>query len=162
RATAKLMESYPLTVGAGFSTREFRVSSTPTIETRDGVAFEVDFELGDFRRKGLHLFGEVTTGRNLAIADGVDNENFLAAQGIATWFAPLENARVEGWELAGRLSWGDPRRGIEDDEAMLLTPGVNLYFSGRNRIMLNWDVLMPTGSAFSTEHVVRAQAQVYF
>jgi hypothetical protein len=29
-------------------------------------------------------------------------------------------------------------------------------------LMLNWDLYVPAGASFKTEHSVRAQAQVYF
>jgi hypothetical protein len=42
-----------------------------------------------------------------------------------------------------RVSWGDPDGAVEGDEGVLLTPGFNVYFAGRNRLMLNWDVFVP-------------------
>lgn len=157
RATFRVLTSIPLTVGAGISTREHRVTSTPVILTVDGTAYELDFELGDFRRKGIHLLGEATTGTNLAA-----DETFRAAQLIAAWFQPVEEARIEGWEIAGRVSWGNPDDSAEGDEGTLFTPGFNVYFTGRNRLMLNWDVYLPGGANFHREHALRAQAQVYF
>lgn len=157
RGTFRVMTTTPLTVGAGISTREHRVTSTPTILTVDGTAYELDFELGAFRRKGIHLLGEATSGTNLAV-----DETFRAAQFIAAWFQPVEDARIEGWEVAGRVSWGDPNRAAAGDEGVLWTPGVNVYFSGRNRLMFNWDVYVPRGDNFQTEHALRAQAQIYF
>jgi hypothetical protein len=162
RATLRVLKSAPIVLGAGVSTREFRVTSTPNIRTRAGTALEGDLEFGDFRKKGLHVIAEVTTGRNLAVADSLDHRNFLAGQAVAAWFVPVANRRVEGWELAGRVSWGDPRTGFAGDEGTLYTPGVNVYFSGRNRLMLNLDVYVPGGSQFSTQSVIRSQAQIFF
>ena len=88
--------------------------------------------------------------------------NFFAGQAIAAVFTPVSGHRIEGWEVAGRVGYGNPRRGIIGDEAWLLTPGVNMYFSGRNRLMLNLDVYVPTGAGFTTEYVVRSQAQIYY
>jgi hypothetical protein len=45
---------------------------------------------------------------------------------------------------------------------MLLTPGLNLHFHGRNQLMLNWDWYLPQGDVFDTHHALRAQAQLYF
>ncbi|MEX2281704.1 MAG: porin [Gemmatimonadota bacterium] len=157
RATYKLLESTPLTFGAGVSTREIRLTSNPTIQTRDGTAFEIDLELGDFRRKGLHIQAEATTGTNLAV-----DETFKAAQLVAGWFQPVSGKKFEGWELAGRASWGDPIDDLDGDEGLLVTPGFNIYFTGRNRFMVNWDVYMPRGGTFENLHAFRAQAQVYF
>ena len=157
RATYRLMESTPLTIGAGFSTREIRLTNNPTIQNRDGVAYEVDLELGDFRRKGLHIQAEATTGTNLAV-----DQTFKAAQLVTAWFQPVTGQKFEGWELAGRISYGDPIDDLDGDEGLLLTPGFNIYFTGRNRFMLNWDVYMPRGDNFENLHAFRAQAQVYF
>lgn len=169
RATVRPSSARPLVLGAALSTRELRLQTVqPTataagrIVKRDGAAYEVDLTWGDFRRPGLWLLAEATTGRNLAVSDSADNRNFRAAQAVASWFFPLSHERVEGWELAGRVSWGDPRSGLDGDEGLLLTPGLNLYFSGRNRVMLNWDVFNPSSNVFSTEHALRTQAQVYF
>ncbi|HEY0672245.1 MAG TPA: porin [Longimicrobiales bacterium] len=157
RLTYKLPLSIPATIGAGVSHREFRTSSTPTITTRGGTAFEADLEVGAFRRKGLHLLAEVALGDNLQAPD----DEFLGAQGILSFFQPLDGQKIEGLELAGRASYGDPRRDIEGDSGLLLTPGINLYFFGRNRLMFNWDVFN-AGDRFETENALRAQAQLYF
>ena len=157
RLTYRLPVGIPFTVGAGVSTREFRLRQVPSIQTRNGTAYEVDFELGDFRRAGIHLLGEATTGTNLSL-----DEKFRAAQLVAAWFQPVANKKIEGLEIAGRASYGDPRTTVAGDEAVLLTPGINVYFSGRNRLMLNWDVYMPRGENFQTTHALRVQAQIYF
>jgi hypothetical protein len=144
----------PIAVGAGVSYHEFATASAaPAV---DGTAFEVDFELGDFRRDGLHVIAEATTGDNMAT-----DESFLAAQAMASWFRPTRG-RVEGIEPLLRLGWGDPDREVDGDAAMLLTPGVSLYFAGRTRLQLNWDFFVPQGDRFETQHALRAQAQLAF
>lgn len=157
RLSYRLPTELPVTLGGGVSYREFRVTNTPAIQTEDGTAFEADIEIGAFRREGLHLLGEVVLGDNLQDPD----DQFLGAQAILAYFHPLEGKKLEGLEFAGRASYGDPRRDIDDDEGLLLTPGVNLYFFGRNRLMLNWDVFT-TSDRFETESSLRAQAQFYF
>jgi hypothetical protein len=116
----------------------------------------VDLELGAFRRDGLHVIAEAVAGDNIPV-----EESFLAAQAMLSWFRPTRG-RVEGIEPLFRVSWGDPNREVEDDAAMLLTPGVNLYFGGRNRLQLNWDFFVPQGDRFETHHALRAQAQMAF
>jgi Phosphate-selective porin O and P len=164
RLTLLAARTAPLTLGAAVMSREFLVRLTPNIVTRGGVAYEADLEYGDFRKPGLHVLAEGTYGRNLGIPDTLQlgGKNFVAAQLVAAWFGPVTNRRIEGWELAGRVSWGNPRIDIDGDAAILLTPGFNVYFSGRNRFMVNLDVYAPTGSEFSTEYVVRSQAQIWF
>lgn len=157
RATLQLAKTKPLVVGVAASRRAFRPLATSR-DTRDGVAFEADLELGAFRRPGVHVLAEVSGGDNLA----VDGSTFFGAQGVVSWFQPITHTRVEGWEIAGRASWGDPRDNVEGDAGLLLTPGINLYFSGRNRLMLNWDVFLSESDRFREENALRAQAQIYF
>lgn len=156
RLTFKLPTSFPVTLGSAASYREFRLTNRPAIETADGIAYELDLELGAFRRSGVHLLGEVAVGDNLQDP----NANFLGAQGMLTWFAPV-SGKIEGIEFGGRASYGDPRRDINGDEGLLLTPGINVYFAGRNRLMFNWDFFM-TSDRFTNEHALRAQAQLSF
>lgn len=158
RVTWQLPLAYPVTLGSGVSYREYRVASTPAIQTNDGTAYEFDVELGAFRRPGLHLLGEIAFGENLAFAD----EDFLGAQTVLALFHPLAGRRIDGIEVAARASYGDPRRGLDDDAAWLLTPGVNLYFGGRNRLMFNWDLFEPAAPRFKAANALRAQAQLYF
>ena len=158
RLTYKLPIDFPITFGAAISHRDYRVSTRPVIQTNSGTAYEVDAELGAFRRKGIHILGEVAFGDNLAVAD----DDFLGAQAIVAWFQPIENSRVEGFELAGRASYGDPQKNLDDDGGWFFTPGANLYFSGRNRLMLNWDFFNPKAERFDSENAVRVQAQIYF
>jgi len=141
----------PFRLGAGVVRRD-----TPG---EDGWAYEFDAEWGAFRRPGLHLIAETAFGDDLsATSDG----RFTGVQGILSWFTPLTSRRLDGVEFVGRASWGDPNGDAADDEGVLLTPGLNLYVFGRNRIMANWDVYLPAADALETQNAFRAQAQVYF
>jgi hypothetical protein len=146
----------PLTLGAAWSRRELNWPAATAPDTRTGSAVALDAELGGFRR-GLWVLGEVSRGENLA-----SGENFTGAHLVAALFRPTGGARLEGWEPVGRVSWGDPDAGVAGDEGVLLTPGVNLYFAGRNRLMLNWDLYLPSGEAFRAERAVRAQFNLHF
>ena len=157
RATYRFGKSLPITLGAAASHRELRTQNRPAILTVDGTAYEADIEIGAFRRPGIHVLAEVTTGTNL----GVDTANFFGAQAIAAYFVPFADERFEGLELAGRISHGDPSDAVDDDDGLLLTPGINLYFHGRNRLMLNWDFYQAS-ERFSDQNALRAQAQFYF
>jgi hypothetical protein len=146
----------PLHLGVAWSRRELNWPVASSAETRTGNAFAVDAGLGGFRR-GLWLIGEVVRGDNLASGGA-----FTAAQVVGAFFRPTGGARVEGWEPAARVSWGDPDASVAGDEGILLTPGFNLYFAGRNRLMLNWDVYQPTGANFARQHAARAQVNLHF
>jgi len=146
--------SQPLTIGASASYREQPIAAAAS--PVDGTAWEADIELGEFRHAGPHLLAEATTGTN----PGVD-ESFLGAQLMFSFYRPT-TGRVEGLEPAVRLSWGDPDREVNDDAGLLVTPGFNVYLSGRTRLQLGWDVFVPQGDRFDTHHAVRAQAQLVF
>ena len=144
----------PIAIGAGVSYHDI---ATPVAgASADGTALEVDVEVGGFRRAGLHVIAEATAGDNIPV-----EESFAAAQAMLSWFRPTRG-RVEGIEPLFRVSWGDPNREVEEDAAILFTPGVNLYFAGRNRLQLNWDFFVPQGDRFETHHALRAQAQMAF
>jgi hypothetical protein len=156
RVTWRFDAMTPVVVGAAWSRRELNWPSPSATETRAGNAFAVDAEIGGFRR-GLWILAEATTGDNLAT-----QERFTGAHLIASYFVGTGGGRIEGLEPAGRVSWGDPDDTIAGDEGLLLTPGLNIYFAGRNRVMLNWDVFVPNGDAFSTQHAARAQFNLAF
>jgi hypothetical protein len=156
RVAYRLDAGAPLVLGAAWSRRELNWPATASPATRAGNAFALDAELGTFRR-GLWVIAEVTSGDNLAT-----EERFVAAQAIAAWFVATGGMRVEGWEPVARVSWGDPDRTVGGDDGLLLTPGINVYFAGRNRLMLNWDVYMPRGDGMDTHHAARAQVNLQF
>lgn len=157
RLTYKLDTELPITLGGAVSYRETRTATAPALNNATGTAYEADVEVGAFRRPGFRFLGEATTGTNLAV-----DEDFRGAQGIIAYFKPITNDRVEGVEVAGRVSYGDPRTDVDDDEGLLLTPGFNVYFSGRNRLMINWDFYQASGERLSGENALRLQAQFYY
>lgn len=146
----------PLTLGAAWSRRELRWPTDVDADTRTGDAFEVDAELGGLR-EGWWLLAELSSGTNLAT-----EERFLGAQGVLARFFATSGARIEGIEPMARVSFGDPDDSIDGDAGMLVTPGINLYFVGRNRLMFNWDVFVPESDRFDTQHAGRAQINLYF
>lgn len=156
RATYDVDPGLPMRLGAAWSRRELRWPDPAAAETRSGHAFEVDVELGGLR-EGWWLIGELSSGTNLAT-----EERFLGAQGVLARFFGTNGRRIEGVEPMARVSYGDPDDSIDDDAGMLLTPGVNLYFVGRNRLMFNWDVYVPESDRFATQHAGRAQINLYF
>jgi hypothetical protein len=152
RVTYAFQLPSPLTLGAAVTKHERPVSDS----VADGTAFEIDAQLGAPARPGFGLLAEFATGDNL-----VEDATFSAVQALAWYHWPLEG-RVTGAEAVFRFSTGDPSSERTDDRGMLLTPGLNLYFSGRTRFMLNWDVFRSSSEDVDTHHAFRAQAQLYF
>lgn len=156
RATYTVNVGRPLTVGGAWSRRELNFPVATSADTRRGDAFEVDAELGGFRTP-LWIMAQASVGTNLAT-----EEQFRGASAVIASFHATGGKKIEGIEPAARVSWGDPDDTIDGDAGLLLTPGVNLYFFGRNRLMLNWDVFVPQGDRFEKQHAGRAQVNLYF
>lgn len=156
RATYTLPTSYPVTVGVGGSRRDLLVDVEEVTVTEHGTAWEADLEVGAYRRPGVWLLAEYAQGDNLVAGD------FRGSQAVATYYVPTGAARIEGVEPVFRWSYGDPDTAIDGDAGMLFTPGLNLHFFGRNKLMLNWDVYVPEADELSSENALRAQMQLYF
>lgn len=156
RGTVRADVGTPLTIGAGWSHRELNWPSASAEETRSGNAFAIDAELGGFRR-GLWALAEATLGDNL-----LTEERFTGVHAVAAYFAATGGAKIEGVEPAARVSWADPDDSVEGDAGLLLTPGINVYFFGANRLMLNWDVFLPESDVVGTQHAARVQLNLHF
>ena len=156
RATYAVPVSVPVTLGVAVSRRDYPEETDAGIETEYGTAFEADLEVGAYRRPGVWLLAEYATGSNLV------DDDFRGAQAVATYYVPTGHERIEGVEPVFRWSYGDPNTSVEDDAGMLLTPGLNFHFHGRNKLMLNWDWYLPQGDVFANENAFRAQVQLAF
>jgi hypothetical protein len=147
-----------VSVGAAVSTRDFARpapgDARPAL--RRGTAWEADLEIGSFS-PGFHLLAEATTGDLDPFADG----DF---RGAAAWLAyrthPVTST-VSALEPTLRVSTGDVDASVEPVGGTLLTPGLNAYFGGNNRIMLNLDLWNPAGAA-PRQHSFKAMFQVAF
>lgn len=148
----------PFEIGAGASYRDvLLVDSLDQSFTEEGVAIEADLQWGAFRRAGPYVLLEVMQAENFETGDPM-----IGGAGILAWFVPLEANRIEGIEPLFRGSYGDPSTDFEDNAGILMTPGLNLYFHGRNRLMVNWDYFMPELEAADPESAIRAQLQLFF
>ncbi len=124
-------------------------------------AVEVDASWGAFRGSGLHARAEWMLGENPLAGPVGEPATMTGLHGLVAWFQP-RTGRVEGIEPVLRLSWADSDTAADGDEGMLLTPGLNLYFNGRNRFMVNGDAYFPGQDALDPEFALVAQLQVYF
>lgn len=146
-----------VTIGGGWSSRHFL--DVPVDESDPfvrGHAFEVDLEVGTFA-PGLHALGEIAFGD----ADPVLGHDFFGAQGWLAWRSARLSRAISAVEPIFRASYGETD-GLQP-ETTLLTPGVNVYFGGRNRFMINYDfVLLGGGVQDDTEGSFKAQMQLAF
>jgi phosphate-selective porin O/P len=154
RATAVVMtnadDQPELQVGASFAARDRAICSTcaGTIvyyadSSKMTSAFGLDFEWGGFR-PGLHVFGDFATGDNARnrISSGRNTANLVSSSdtNIVTFMGLSlvgayrimtqgpETRVVKMIEPALRLDYLDPDTDTDDDQGILLTPVLNVYF----------------------------------
>lgn len=155
RATATVMvnasDQPVLQVGASFASRDRAVCITCTATTstfyadssKGTTAFALDFEWGGFR-PGLHVIGDFATGDNvrLRFANGrnTGNVNSTADSNVVTFRGVhlvgayrimtqgSDTRVVKMIEPALRLDYADPNTDVSDDEGVLITPVLNIYF----------------------------------
>lgn len=146
-------------VGAAISRRDFaRAIPAGDPDLRPGTAFVVDLEHGGpTPAPGLHLLAEAATG---------DFDPFTGADfsGGQLWlgYRITANGPLASVEPLVRVSHASVDRpdGVGPRGGTLLTPGLNLYFGGLNRVMFNYDLWNPTGG--SREGSFRTQFQLAF
>jgi phosphate-selective porin O/P len=148
-------------VGAAWSSRDFATSEGlpgEEVDVTRGNAWEVDLEYGSYA-PGVHFVGEVTYGDfNPHVGS-----RFLGAQGWLAWRSDTVSATISAVEPVLRVSYGDANVNDAGDESAggtLLTPGVNLYLGGLNRIMFNYDLWNPLVG--DTRRSFKAQFQLAF
>lgn len=153
---AGVAASEKLTVSANVGTQDYVLAG----DTENAFAWGADVEWGTWR-DGLHVEAAVVGGDNWAALDASnDPREFLSFQVIGAFYKPLDGERIVGIEPVLRVSVADPAGDIDDDGGTLVTPGLMLYFMGKNRIGANLDYYMPqTGDS---EFVFRIGSFLYF
>jgi len=155
RATATVMtnaEDQPeLQVGASFASRDRAIcivcnATTSTFypdSSKATTAFGLDFEWGGFR-PGFHVIGDFATGDNarLRFANGRNTGNlvsssdtnivkFMGVSLVGAYRIMTQGADtrvVKMIEPALRLDYLDPNTNLDDDQGILITPVLNVYF----------------------------------
>ncbi len=160
-----------LTVGANAALHDY---VDPVKKDAHAGAWGVDAQVGTWR-DGLLVQAGLVGGdnwRRLVGGAGApvdpsrpgtgpwDPTTFLAFQGAASWYAPLEGKRIVGIEPLLRVSFGDPDRDTADDGGFVFTPGVMLYVAGRNKIGFNLDLWSP--QAGDSQRSLKVQSFLYF
>jgi hypothetical protein len=139
-----------LTISALAAAHDFRPVSTID-STEYAPAYGGEVEWGTWR-SGLHVMGVVVHGENWKIrpATGATGpfaaKDFTTGQGMISFFHPIGKPHISGIEPLVRVSWADPNTTTADDGATIVTPGVGLYFIGKNWIEANLDLYSPEGT----------------
>jgi hypothetical protein len=134
--------------------------------TRDdidyGLAYGADLEWGGYG-SGLHVQAGVTAGDNWRNLDAAGRAStFWATQGIVTYrFTVPEGRVIEAIEPVARVSFADPDTDAADDAGLLMTPGLVVHFTGRNKVALNVDIYKP-GDGREAEYSVKVMSYLHF
>lgn len=138
------------------------------------TSYELWAEVGDFA-PGPHLQAGLVLGDNPlqtaagdpVVPDAVAESRQLAP--AAAWqVIGAYRLAVRGTDLLSalepvfRVSRADPNRDLEDDEAWGVTPGVQLFFGGRNKVAMNWDLVYFGDDAVDGVSSVKVQFQTHF
>jgi hypothetical protein len=111
-------------------------------------AFEVAGEYGEYGAPGAKALVQVMAGDGVPTDDLLDLElgepRFVTVHGIAAYHVAIwETPYVIGIEPVVRVGWADPDDDLDDDEATLLTAGINLYHHAHVKTQLQVDHLRP-------------------
>lgn len=133
--------------------------------------FELWAGLGAWGRDGLLVHAGLVAGDNpgfnelglpIDLAGGDEFGDLLTWQAVAAYRLPVPgSAAIEALSPLFRVSYGDPTD-LADDEVLAFTPGVALFFHGRNRLALTWDVASFAADDVDPESSFTAQMQFHF
>ncbi|HEU0012446.1 MAG TPA: porin [Longimicrobium sp.] len=131
-------------VGASWSSRDFARPNalTDQVDLERGTMWEADLDVGE-EKAGPRLMAEAVYG-DFNPFDGV---TFAGVQGWLSYRTGPVSSTIAAVEPLLRVSAGDPD---VDDEVLsgaiggvLVTPGVNLWLGGLNRLQFNYDLWSP-------------------
>jgi hypothetical protein len=132
----------------------------PAAENANAIALGGDLQYGAFR-DGLLVQAGVVTGDNWELDPVTEGPpNFLALQGIGSFYYPVDGDRVEAVEPLLRVSYADPNMDADDDAGLLITPGFAVYIMGRSKVGANFDIYSP--SVGDKEFSFKVQSWLYF
>jgi len=156
--------------GAAAATDEGYETELEGLKSEYYYDFELFGRLGDFYG-GPHLIASYVFGDNprqssiglpIDLPAGDDFANFQAWEAAALWYFGADFLGIEGVEPVFRISYGDPNTDIRDDGGWGFTPGLNLYFYKRNRLVMSWDFASWEESGIRGENSFKAQLQFHF
>ncbi len=132
---------------------------------------EVWGELGDFS-EGPHVQAGFVFGENALQSESGGTPDLVADESLAdmyTWQVigsykiPLEGTYFfEAIEPLFRVTMADPNADLENDGVWGFTPGLQIFFGGRNKLALNWDIVAFSDDSLDGENSFKAQYQFHF
>lgn len=157
RATATVLvnanDQPMLQVGASFASRDRAICIAPCTtvayfadSSKATTAFGLDLEWGGFR-PGWHVFADFATGDNAPVANRVTSgrntanlrtsadsalRTFLGFSVVGAYrlnTAGPDTRVVKTLEPALRIDYLDPDTDTDDDQGLLITPALNIYFA---------------------------------
>jgi hypothetical protein len=110
-------------------------------------ALELAVTGGEYGEPGWKALGQIMAGDNWdPDLGGGDDVSFLTLHGIVGYHVALYSTPwLVGVEPIARLGWADPDTDADEDQALLATAGVNLYFHERVKTQVQADFLSPEG-----------------
>ncbi len=130
-----------LKIGAHAVQLDFANDTTGQVDY--GTAYGADVDWGNYDR-GLHVIAGAMGGTNWRNLDAQGRtSDFVTAQAILSYKAPVGGKHISAIEPIGRVSWSDPDTDAAQDGAWLLTPGLQFFFLARNKMSFNADIYVP-------------------
>lgn len=163
---------HPLEISAAVAFTEAPFTrSDETLDARYFGNVEIFAELGGFSG-GPHVQAGVVLGKNalqneLGAAPDLEGGDPLAGmmtwQAIGAWKIEVgDQYFFEAIEPLFRITMADPNRDVSDDTVWGFTPGVEVFFGGRNKIALNWDFVAFGDETLDGANSFKAQYQFHF
>lgn len=141
----------PLKVGAaGSFNQQPYTDANEELQTKGYEGWELFAELGDFGDPGVHVQAALVGGKNSLqnelgeapdLVAGDDFADLITWQAIGGWRFDTEGFWVEAVQPVFRITMADPNKSTEQSTVWGFTPGVQVFFDGRNKIMVNWDFI---------------------
>ncbi len=173
RAAYKLqVGGHPLELAAAAAVTDVPFTrSDGSLDGRYFGAFELWAELGDFDG-GPHVQAGAVFGKNALQTEAGGTPDLEAGDPLAsmvTWQAigsyklDVDGGYfLEAIEPVFRVTMANPNTDLPDDTVWGFTPGVQIFFAGRNKLALNWDIAVFGDDSLDTESSFKAQYQFHY
>jgi hypothetical protein len=166
--TSVLSMPLKIAVAAAASDQGFELPTTEK-KTKYFYDYEIFADWGTFGG-GAHVQAGFVLGDNplqasaggaIDLPAGDEFASMRSWQVIGAWKFPIGSGTM-ALEPLFRVSWADGNTNLADNTVWGFTPGIQIFFYGRNKLAVNWDVVVPTSTSLRSEHSLKAQWQFHF